>query len=405
MESGDGLIVRLRARTGMVSATDLLAIAEIAQRHGNGLIDLTRRANIQLRGVTPMTIARLWDDLGQLGLLGDNAEAEAVSNVMLNPLAGIDPSEAGDLRPLARELEFRFGSDEALWQLPAKFGFVVDGAGLLILDEERADIRLRAIRAGGAAKVAIAIDRPKGDSWLGLAGPEAAGVAAIRAAHAFLALKPGTRSRMRDLSDETHRKLQAALAPYLERIDDPPTPREPLRPLGKIWCDGTIIAAGLAVAFGRIEAKALHALANVALNLGVSDFRISPWRSLYAAVADERTAEAILDVATAHHFVVDADDPLLAIDACPGAPSCRSTELDTRAAARRLAPTLRRLNCRSLHISGCAKGCARSKPADLVLVGAGDCFGVLRYDTAQGQPHAFVPPARLSDLPEVLKTI
>ena len=51
MQSGDGLIVRLRPRAGAFALDDLMAVADISVRHGNGLIDLTRRANLQLRGV------------------------------------------------------------------------------------------------------------------------------------------------------------------------------------------------------------------------------------------------------------------------------------------------------------------------------------------------------------------
>ncbi|MEE8296494.1 MAG: precorrin-3B synthase, partial [Hyphomicrobium sp.] len=117
MESGDGLIVRLRAHAGTLSGDDLLAIAGIAQRFGNGLIDLTRRANVQIRGVTQDKLAGLWSDLSMLGLLDPSSDAEAVRNVMVNPLAGVDPTEICDVRSLARELEHRLAEDQALWQL------------------------------------------------------------------------------------------------------------------------------------------------------------------------------------------------------------------------------------------------------------------------------------------------
>ncbi len=62
MESGDGLIVRLRPRCGTLRAADVRAIADIAARYGNGLIDLTRRANIQMRGLAP---DGAWGPLGR----------------------------------------------------------------------------------------------------------------------------------------------------------------------------------------------------------------------------------------------------------------------------------------------------------------------------------------------------
>ncbi|MBM3561417.1 MAG: hypothetical protein FJX53_16400 [Alphaproteobacteria bacterium] len=83
--------------------------------------------------------------------------------------------------------------------------------------------------------------------------------------------------------------------------------------------------------------------------------------------------------AVALGLVVDRDDPILRIDACPGAPACRSSTVDTRRDARRLADKDFE---GTVHLSGCAKGCARSAAADLVLVGIDGRYGVIRNGTA-----------------------
>lgn len=49
MLSGDGLVVRVRPHGGRLAATQAAGIAELAARHGNGLIDVTSRANLQVR--------------------------------------------------------------------------------------------------------------------------------------------------------------------------------------------------------------------------------------------------------------------------------------------------------------------------------------------------------------------
>ncbi|HEX9881433.1 MAG TPA: hypothetical protein VGA65_02900, partial [Hyphomicrobium sp.] len=197
----------------------------------------------------------------------------------------------------------------------------------------------------------------------------------------------------------------SVLAPHLGRMTSPPVVHSIERRLGAVLVDGAVVAVGFAAPFGRIEAGALRALAAAARERDVGELRLSPWRTLYAPIAAAPAATALLGAAAACGFIVDAADPLLSIEACPGAPGCRSTTLDTRATARALAPLLARLGCRSCHISGCSKGCARSRTADLVLVGAGERFGVLRYATAQGQPHVFVSPERISELPNLLETV
>src|SRR5207248_1140079 len=137
----------------------------------------------------------------ELGLLDESPEAEAVRNVMINPLAGIDPAESFDVREIASELAQRLSSEQAFWALPSKFGFIVDGGGSLTLADQRADIRLAAIRDGAEFKIAIALDTTCGIEWLGSTAPVSAARTAIATARVFLdAATREPRQRMRDLS-------------------------------------------------------------------------------------------------------------------------------------------------------------------------------------------------------------
>src|SRR5580658_5639288 len=145
MLSGDGLIVRLRPRLGTLSPEQSIDLADAARRFGNGHIDLTRRANLQIRGVSEASLPHLHEVIERLGLLDESPDGEAVRNVMINPLAGIDPTEVLDIRSIAGELVRLLASETSIWALPAKFGFNVDGGGALTLAGQRADIRLAAV--------------------------------------------------------------------------------------------------------------------------------------------------------------------------------------------------------------------------------------------------------------------
>jgi precorrin-3B synthase len=398
MQSGDGLIVRLRPR-GHLTPAQLLAVAALAERHGNGLIDLTRRANIQMRGVGAESLPALWAALAELNLLDAGAEAEAVRNVLSSPLAGIDQGELLDPRPLVESLETALSHRSELWALPAKFCFVVDGGGLS-LDEERGDIRLLAVQNDKRISVAIGLDGPDGFEWLGAAAPEVASAASLDLAARFVQLGLRAGTRMRDVSDFAKRQLQSAAA-RLHPLAGAPMFRPKEHPLGTVAnCATTTVA--FAAPFGRIDTVALRRIGQCAAEVGASELRISPWRSLYVPVPDREAGRSMIATAVEAGLIVDPTDPLLSIDACPGAAGCTSSQVDTRAAAKRLAPALGRMGIKTCHVSGCSKGCARSGPADLTLVGVGDCFGVLRYDTAQGKPLSFVRPASLPDLPEAL---
>jgi precorrin-3B synthase len=401
MQSGDGLIVRLRPH-GHLTPAQLLALAALAERHGNGLIDLTRRANIQMRGVEAASLPALWGALAELDLLDAGAEAEAVRNVLSSPLAGIDKSELLDPRPLVASLESALSYRPELWALPAKFCFVVDGGGALPLDEERADIRLLAVQDLNCISLAVGRDGPNGVEWLGATAPDLVCAAALDLATHFFQLGLRTGTRMRDVSGPDRRQLQAGVA-MLAPLGSAPAYRAKRHPLGVIEnCATTTVA--FAAPFGRIGAVALRCLAQRAVEAGAKEVRISPWRSFYVPVPDREAGRSMIAAAVEAGLIVDPTDPLLSIDACPGVAGCTSSQVDTRAAAMRLAPALSRMGVRTCHVSGCSKGCARSGPADLTLVGVGDCFGVLRYDTAQGKPLSLVRPASLPDLPEALKS-
>jgi precorrin-3B synthase len=321
MPSGDGLLVRVRPWCGAFTLEQARGLADIAATLGNGHIDLTRRANLQIRGLREENLPALHEALDRLGLLED----ETARNVMVDPLAG----------PEVRALALALG--RALPESrPTKFGCLVDGGGPLSISGERADIALCFTPEG----VAVRVD----GEWLGVTDVD----------HATSAAFGGQSS--------------------LTKMTVTPVPGR--RRLGRIGH-----YTGLAVPFGRLEAAQLRTLAETA---GASEIRLSPWRALYV--------DAEVD---APGFIVDESDPLMRIEACPGAPACVSSTVDTRADARRLAAMG---FAGTIHVSGCAKGCARSAPADLVLVGKDGRYGVVRNGTARDPAGRAIAPDILAAL-------
>lgn len=385
MQSGDGLIVRVRPQSASLRLQDLGALADAARQFGNGHIDLTRRANLQIRGVREASLSDLHEVVARLGLLDANAEGEAVRNIMINPLAGIDPTEACDVRPIAGELARWLTSDRSLWALPSKFGFIMDGGGVLSLAEQRADVRLAATAQG---LIAIGIETRAGIEWLGSTAPGAAAAAATEIGVLFIkAASRDKRQRMRDLSDDGIAAIRAAMRLRLDALHEYPRQADVLmNRIGLIELGADRFAVGIAAPFGRVESDQLRKLTDVMTSHGVQEIRLSPWRALYAAVSSRQSGQSILDAARREGLITDPRDPLLQIEACPGAPGCRSTVLDTRGDGRRLAALLPQSSfAGTVHVSGCAKGCAKSGAADLVLVGSEGHYGVVRNGSAQDQ--------------------
>jgi precorrin-3B synthase len=369
MASGDGLIVRVRPRGGAFSLETAAALADLAERLGNGHIDLTRRANLQLRGLTEDRLPELRTELATLGLLDPDTETEAVRNVMVAPLAGLDASQAFDVRPIAQAIDDALTSDKRLHALPGKFGLLVDGGGAISIASERADVCLAAV--GDA--FAFGLDTAKGTQWLGTLPPAQAAEAAIAAAHAYLAV--ATRGRMRGLGEAAFAQVQAAvrLSPMTGR------PAAGGRRLGLLGS-----AVGIAAPFGRLEAGQLRQLVKLATDAGAADLRLSPWRAVYFG-AREDAGVFVLEEARDAGLIVEENDPVLQVEACPGAPDCKSSSVDARGDARRLATIAAVHGYQgSIHVSGCAKGCARSLPSDLVLAGKAGAYRLIRKATTRG---------------------
>jgi precorrin-3B synthase len=298
MPSGDGLLVRVKPWCSALTLDQAAGLADIAARLGNGHIDLTRRANLQIRGLSEERMPALHEALDALGLLDPDPRTEAARNIMVGPFAG--PAA----RALAEKLAHQLDLDVA-----PKFGWLVDGPPYSIV-EERADVAFALVEGGVAVR--------RDGKWSG-------GIP----------------------------------------VSDP-------RP------------AGIAAPFGRLEASQLSALVVLARQAGATEMRLSPWRALYFDVPVEG-AERL-------GFITDADDPLLRIEACPGVPACASSTVDTRATARRLAA---RGFEGTIHVSGCAKGCARSAPSDLTLVGCEGRYGIVRNGTTRDAMERMVSPDEL----------
>lgn len=372
MQSGDGLIARVRPRVGLLSLDQAHALAGLAGRLGNGHIDLTRRANLQIRGLREEDLAELQAELDRLGLIDADAEVEAIRNIMVAPLSAVGSTA----RRIAADLERALADDRRLLKLPTKFGLLVDEGGPASLANERADICLRVVEE----KVVVGLDSGDGTHWLGACPPAMVTEIVLCGLHAFLDRTP--RRRLRDLPIEDQLEIHSVLLPLLSSL--PPFERIGGRALGMVQG-----AVGIAAPFGRLEAACLGRLTDLAADAGATELRLSPWRTLYAAVHDEAAGRSLLQSAQALGLITHADDPLLRIEACPGAPDCESSSVDTRGDARRLASLAAAHGfAGSIHVSGCTKGCAKSAPSDLLLVGSAGRYSVTREGEAKGTVEA-----------------
>ncbi|MEA1834142.1 precorrin-3B synthase [Methylobacterium durans] len=394
MPTGDGLLARIHPAGGVLSLAQAKSLAEAARRFGNGHIDVTARANLQVRGVTEETRGPLAAFLDAAGLGDARHDGGPQRLTLASPLAGLDPAERIDVPALARAIE---AAGLAIPGLPAKTLVSLHGGGRFGPGEAEADIVAHAV---GVGKVALALATAEGPDWIGeVTEAEAAGtVAALLNAFA----RTGRR-RVRDLSDAERRTLPAtrstspvrerssprhadrvrgATSPDTSHPSPQPSPereRGSAAPAGLLTLSTSLTVLAVEAPFGRCDADALDALARIAGALGAPEIRLSSTRGFVLVATDPAAAGAALADLAAAGFVVAPEDPRRAVAACPGAPACASGSTPTLRDAARLAEAFRPFARRGLtaHVSGCAKGCARPAPADLTLVGHDGRYGIV----------------------------
>jgi precorrin-3B synthase len=145
------------------------------------------------------------------------------------------------------------------------------------------------------------------------------------------------------------------------------------------------------LAFGHADAAVLEQLIVAANAAGAIGFRAAPGRALMAIGLPLHTASAFAVAADKLGFITQADDPRCQVIACAGAPVCGSAHI----ASRSLAPLIAGAAACTVHVSGCAKGCAHAAPAALTIVGTPDGCALVANGSARDAPFAIVPVGEL----------
>ena len=347
MMSGDGLVVRLRPRAGRLTSDQALGIARLARAHGNGLIDLSARANVQLRGVADAGYPVLIAELAALGMIDETPAAEAARNIIVTPFWTTRDGTEG----LTDELLAAIAQPDAP-VLPGKFGYAVDTGAVPVLRGASADIRIE--RAGPGLIV-----RADGAST-GAAVTAQTAIAAVQELVDWFVAKGGVadgRGRMAQLVSSG-----AVLPDQFRAVQMHVTAADHPRP--------GLVSAGALVGFefGQMQAETLATLAL----LGA--IRVTPWRMVLI--------EGLAQMPKLAGVITDPCDPMLRIVACTGAPGCLQAHQPTRDLARALAG----LPFETLHVSGCTKGCAHPGAAAVTLVARGGGFDLIRNGDAAATP-------------------
>jgi sulfite reductase beta subunit-like hemoprotein len=343
--AGDGGLARVRLPGGRLTLGGLRALREAAEV-GNGIVEVTSRANVQIRGIADDGERVVAERLGAGGLL-PSAEHDRVRNIAASPLAGRLPASLAPTDEVVAALDGRLCADPALGALSGRFLFAVDDGSATV--------------GGRGADVTLAAERGAFRLWLAgrrtdrtVAQDDAPGLA-VDAARAFLAVADEAGHagawRLADVPDGpglVADRLGAtvdAVAPAVAPADVP---------LGLVdQADGRR-AVTVLPPLARLDLAMLDAL----VGLGHDDVRASTRRTLSFVDVPADDAAPLLDALEAAGLVASEDSGWWGLTACSGMGACARARFDVRAKATARAAE-RGPGAPPEHWSACERGCGR----------------------------------------------
>ena len=369
--AADGPLARVRVPGGRMTGAQLTVVHELAARWGDGHVELTSRANLQLRALKDAPVGDLAAKLRGAGLLPSETH-ELVRNIVASPLAGGLP---------VGSLDQALCADPSLAELPGRFLFALDGgAGDVAFGADVAALPL-----GGEVAIIFAGT----DAGLRVAAAEMV-PALLAAAHAFLDERAAQQSpakahdrpgsppaaprvggglsvplpsdgysaggrqrvawRVRELIDGPSRvaaRTAAALGRTLGesvRLTRPGV-REPIGIIEQP--DGTV-AVGALVPLGRLSDVQLKVLASAKALV------FTPWRGVVLPGLAPQAAGSWVAALAGAGLEVAAGSRWAGVTACAGRPGCAKSLADVRADADAATVAGEGL---PVHWVGCARGC------------------------------------------------
>ncbi|KAM3100602.1 precorrin-3B synthase [Phormidesmis sp. 146-12] len=426
--AADGVLSRLRIPGGVLNVEQCEAIANLADQFGGGFVDVTNRANVQIREskISPEALTQLQT----IGLASPIAEVDALRNIMSSPTAGSDRQAAIDVRPLVSEWNQTIIAHPEFAILSAKFSVCFDGGEAVSVRDRPNDIAFSAVKNQFHLALSLG-DRGTSPLDVGVAiQPDQVLPTLLALTEVYCDLTPLINRRKPRLRDVLH---EFGVESYLQKV-------EQRLPFKFQDCEAKLkksspsyqhlgihaqrqpglFYVGLVLPLGRLEAVQLKGLANLSKQFGSGGLRLTPWQNVLILGIREQSLPQLQQGIKALGLDWSERSFWGAIVACSGKAGCVSSATETKQDAIALVEDLqgkvtldRPIN---LHFSGCKKSCAQHTQSDITLLGIETDDNAAVYDiyirdnaedhTKFGQIlYSNIPPEHLSPLIEnMLKT-
>lgn len=390
-------MARIGIPNGILTSTQLKALADLAERHAQGMADITVRQNLQFHWLTIESLPDLLEGLWEIGLSPMGACGDVVRNITGCPLAGVAHDEICDASPLVREASRTLVSNNAFYNLPRKFKASITGCRVWCSYPEINDIGLTAltrqvkgeeetgfsIRVGGGLSTDphLAV-RLNAFIRLEQVVPVMAAVTEIFREQATLR-ENRDRARLKHLflkhgwtAETFHEQLQAKLNFKLDHAVDEVPPDDIYRDHVGIHAQKQpgYCYVGASVLRGRLSAEQMRAAATLAERYAGGQMRATTMQNLLIVNVPKQNASALANELQQAGLPVEGSSFWRGAVACTGTEFCKLAITETKGFTRWLVEEMEeRLpgfdQHLKLHVTGCPNSCGQHWIADVGLEG------------------------------------
>ncbi len=388
----EAFMARLRIPGGFVKTFQLRELASIAKELTSGYVQITTRANFQMRLIQPKDCPEFLRRIQSVGLHTRGAGADNIRNLTANPTAGIDPHELIDVAPFCHELGQIIINDRSFYDLPRKFNIAFDGGGLIGTVEDTNDIGAKAVKVGEQIFFRIALGGATGHKAFArdlgvLVKPAELNKVIVALVRVYIENGNRTdrkKARLKHLLEtwplekylaETEKllgnKLQRAPASLKVEYGDAKLPHTHLGVYAQKQKGLNYI--GVAMPVGQITAKQMLRVAEIADLYGSGEIRLTVWQNFIIPNVPDAYVETVRKALRKQGF--DTQQSLVrgGIIACTGNSFCKYAQTNTKGAAKLLGDHLdKKIQLDkpvNIHLTGCPNSCAQHYMGDIGLLG------------------------------------
>jgi len=389
----DAFMSRLRIPGGLLTTFQLRELARIAQELTSGYVQITTRANLQMRLIQPKDCPEFLRRVQSVGLHTRGSGADNIRNLTMNPTAGIDPVELIDVNPFVQQLAQIIINDRAFYDLPRKFNIAYDGGGLIGSVEDTNDIGVKAVKLGEEVFFRIALGGATGHKAfandLGVVVPPAE-INKVVAVIVRVYVEHGCRTN-RKKARLKHLLETVSLAEFLMLVEQKlgqQLRRAAYDATQMRWASQELAHShvgdfpqkqrgfnyvGATCPVGQITSKQMSRLAELADLYGSGEIRLTVWQNFIVPNVPDAFVPTLKRALEKAGFSTKQSHIASGVIACTGNSYCKFAQANTKVIAleliRHLEKKLELDQPVNIHVTGCPNSCAQHYMGDIGLLG------------------------------------